>query len=402
MIRLACPVLLALWLALWSREPAYADGKPQAAEPVTLHVRQSAPADLVGNDDVVLKQACDRLRKTGGTLVVGPGRWIIRRSLILPKNFTLRGEEGAVLAIPSPTLSAAPAAAGTKSLEIAGAHEFAGDILVQILPPVGSETFADGHTRMLELVRVERVEGQTLFLTDPLPQDVPAASRVGYPLKILQTHKHGLATIENLAFEGGKLDAIPMPGHSQRCGLWASTPWLGELREPPGRGVSVRHCSFRDFYGRAVAFYNQADGLVEGSLFERIADEAIDLDHYSENFRIVGNEIEDAKWGIVMNDASRNLVEHNRIEGAQIGIWSWWWDQLPREPEGQPNINEHNVIRHNFVRATSQSPIHIDRTCVRYTIEHNWVEGEIVVLEPDNTVRENTRLEPSRQPAKPR
>lgn len=387
-LRCLCALLV---LALPRRAEAQ---QPAPAAAPELHVRQAAPADLVGDDDVVLKQACDRLRKSGGTLVVGPGRWTLRRTLVLPTNFTLRGEEGAVLVLPPPVLTGPAAAAGAKELVVAGTHDFVGQSVVQILPPIGQETFADGTTRALELVRLERVAGQALTLVDPLPAAVPAGSRVGYPHKLLLLSESGRTTVEGLAFEGGKLDAIPMPGHSQRCGLWAATAWGEGKRQPPASGVVVRHCSFRDFYGRGVALYNQADGAVEGCLFERIADEAIDLDHYVERFRIAGNEVRDARWGIVLNDASRNVVEYNRIEGGEIGIWSWWYDRLPRDPEGQPNINEENVFRHNFVRGTSQAPIHVDRTCVRYTIEHNWVEGEILVREPDNTVRANTRLAP--------
>jgi hypothetical protein len=46
--------------------------EPGGAERPTLTVRQAEPADLVGNDDVVLKAACDELRRDGGTLVLGP------------------------------------------------------------------------------------------------------------------------------------------------------------------------------------------------------------------------------------------------------------------------------------------------------------------------------------------
>lgn len=369
----------------------------QAQRP-TLVVRQSGTADLLGADDVVLKAACDKLRKDGGTLVLGPGRYVVRRSLVLPANFLLRGEEGAILALPSPVLTAAAAKAGTKELVVAGAHELVADVLVQLLPPVGSEFFPDGVTARLELQLVERVEGQSLFLRDALAFDVPAGSRVGLPLKILQTHRDGLATIENVTFEGGRIEAIPMPGHSQRCAIWAASPFgFGEERlGPPGREVRVRHCRFTDWYGRGIALYHQVDGLVEGCLFERISDEAIDLDHFVERFRVVGNEVRDALWAIVLNDASRNVVEYNRIQGGEIGIWIWWYDKVPRK-----GVNEENVIRHNFVRGTSQAAIELAATCLHNVVEYNFVEGEIKVAEPDNTIGVNTRLQPAGAPAPP-
>src|SRR5262245_26301953 len=84
----------------------------------TVSVRQSAPADFVGSDDVALKAACDRLRKSGGTLVIGPGRFVVRRSVVLPANIVVRGEPGAILALPSPVLTASAASAGAQELEI--------------------------------------------------------------------------------------------------------------------------------------------------------------------------------------------------------------------------------------------------------------------------------------------
>lgn len=364
-----------------------------AAAPTILTVRQAQPADLVGADDVVLKAACDRLRKAGGTLVIGPGRYVLRRSLVLPANILVRGEPGAILALPSPVLTATDAPAGARELVLAGAHEFAGDVLVQVLPPVGSEHFADEKkTPFLDLQAVERVQGQRLFLRQALAVDVPAGSRVGYPHKLLQTHKDGLATLEGLSFEGGRIEAIPMPGHHQRCAIWASSPFGYELERPgpPGRGVNVRHCRFSDFYGRAIALYYQADGVVEGCLFERIHDEAIDLDHFVEGYRVAGNEVRASRWGVVLNDASRNVVEYNRIEDVEIGIWSWRYEKVI-----SPGVNEENVIRHNFVRASDKA-IFLDRTCVRYRVEHNWVDGPIEVAEPENHVHGNTSFGPGR------
>jgi len=370
---------------------ARAQESAPAAERPTVVVRQSGTADELGDDDRVLERALARLRGTGGTLVLGPGRYVIRRALFLPPDLVVRGEPGAVLALPSPVLTAQAAAAGSKELVVAGAHEFADAIRVQILPPIGSEGFADGVTKALELQQVERVEGQRLFLQTPLTVDVPAGSRVGYPHKLFWIKKDGRVTIEDLAFEGGRVAAIPMPGHSQRCAIWASAPFgFEEVRKgPPGAGVSVRRCRFSDWYGRGVALYNQVDGAVEDCTFERISDEALDLDHFVERFHIAGNTVTSATWGIVLNDASRNVVEKNKVSDCEIGINSFWYEKTPRQ-----GINEENVIRDNEIRGARQQAIYVGKTCVRYVIERNRFEGEILVVEPENTVRDNEKLLP--------
>ncbi len=386
MNRLA-PFLLAVLARAPTQAPA-PQPAPAGGSGPTVTVRQTGAADVLGNDDVALAAGLERLRASGGTLVIGTGRWVLRRALFPPKDVVLRGEEGAVLALPTPALTRVEAAAGTHELELVDAHEFAGDTRVQILPPVDRQGFADGSTA-LELRPLARVEGRTLVLTEPLPVTVPAGSRVGYPHKLLWLDKLGRVTIEDLAFEGGRKSAIPMPGHSQRCAIWASAPFGFEEKRlgPPGTGVIVRRCRFSDWYGRGVAFYNHVDGVVEDCRFERISDEAIDLDHFVERFRIARNQLADVLWGIVLNDASRNVVEENDISGCDIGIWSWQYELTPRQ-----GINEENVIRGNTIRRARDKAILIDKACVRYVIQGNEYEGELVVVESENTVGPNTQL----------
>ena len=139
----------------------------QEAPQPTITVRQSGEGQWIGNDDEVLQNALNQLAKNGGTLVIGAGRYPVRRSLFLPKNVVVRGEEGAVLALPSPVVTRDAAAAGSREVVLAEPGEFVGKSRVQILPPVGSEFFADGKTKTLELQQVERVEKGTLFLIDP-------------------------------------------------------------------------------------------------------------------------------------------------------------------------------------------------------------------------------------------
>jgi parallel beta-helix repeat protein len=359
---------------------------PAAGSLVT--VRQTGAADFVGTDDSVLQSALRRLQR-GGTLVLGPGRYLVRRSLLLPADVVLRGEEGAVLALPAPALTAGDAPAGTRELVLAQEGEFAARTLLQILPPRGSQHFPDGQTKALELQKLEAAEGARLTFVEPFPCAIPAGSRVGYPHKLLQLSPEGRATIENLSFDGGRVPSIPMQGHWQRCAIWGSAPFgFGEHRlGPPGIDVTISHCRFTNWYGRAIALYHMRDSLIEGCLIEHCSDEAIDLDHFCEGIRVAGNEVRDATWGIVLNDASRNLVEYNRIQDCEIGIWNWWYEKTPQQA-----INEENVIRHNLIRGARQAAIRVAPTCHRNVIEHNFLEGALEVAEPSNTVAGNTRL----------
>src|SRR5688572_8947679 len=121
MPRLALASILLAACASGSRAgPACVQDSATAVERPTLTVRPSGTADVLGDDDVALKTACDRLRKGGGTIVLGTGTYTIRRQVVLPPDLVLRGEEGVVLRLPPPALTSAMAPAGQNELEIAG------------------------------------------------------------------------------------------------------------------------------------------------------------------------------------------------------------------------------------------------------------------------------------------
>ena len=368
--------------------PATAVAAPQE-KPRTISVRQDGTGDFNGNHERVLQEALNSLRPDGGVVEFGPGRYVLHATVFVPPRITLRGTPGAVFALPSPVLVAEPAAKGATELVLESTRDFASRTLVQILPPSGDEFFADGETRDLRWSPVMNVEGDRLILAEPLALDVPKGSRVGYSNKLFKTTAEGRVVFEHMSFDGGRVASIPMPGHHLRTAIWSSAPFqYGEVpTHAPSREVVVKSCIFRNLYGRGVAYYHTVDSLVEASVFEGIADEAIDFDHFCYRNRAIGNEIRDAWWGVVLNDASDCVVEYNNIDGCKIGIWAWWYKEIPRE-----GLNRNNVVRHNVVRNPSEAAIHFDRFCSANTIERNFVQGEVVVLEGDNQVSGNSEL----------
>jgi hypothetical protein len=56
------------------------------------------------------------------------------------------------------------------------------------------------------------------------------------------------------------------------------------------------------------------------------------------------------------------------------------------------------VIRGNIVLGARDSSIYVGPTCVRYVIEDNQVDGKIVVIEAENTVRNNRQLAAGEKP----
>ena len=383
---LACALLAAARSPAAHQEVAPA---PESGEPRSITFRQDGTGDFNGTDSAALQPALNSLIETGGTVTFGPGRYVIRANVFVPAGVTLRGCEGAVFALPSPVFVAEEAPAGATELLLTSVEDFAERTLVQLLPPIGEEFFADGETRDYRFTPIVRIEGNRLHLATPLEQTIPAKSRVGYSNKLFKTTPDGNAVFENMVFDGGRLADVPMPGHHLRTAVWISSPFrYGEGRTaPPAPRVTVRNCVFRDLYGRGVALYNAADCLVEGNVFERIDDEAIDFDHFCERNRAVGNDIRDVFWGIVLNDASDNVVEYNNVDGCLIGVWAWWYHEMPKE-----GWNLRNVVRHNTIRGATEAAIHFDRACLDNVVEHNLVEGPLVFKEERNTVRFNLPL----------
>jgi len=365
---------------------------PEGAPGKTLRVQPDAEKASGAGTGAPIRAAIEQLGEDGGILVIEPGRYVIRQRLRVPSHVTLRGASptDTVLCLPEPTRTTADAAAGDHALVVSRPSSFRPDTTVQVVPPKPDAPFAGSEETAFE-VTVTGIEGHRLRLAEPLPLDVPSRSRVGYPNHILTLGKEPTqdVVIENLGFDGGLVEGIPMPGHAKRCAIWGASPYTYAEgpKAPPLEGVTIRHCVMRNCYGRAVAFYNVAEADVIGCRISRIEDEAIDFDHFNAQCRAIGNVIRDAKIGIVLNDASHCTVQHNELVDCGAGIRVWWWYKV--SPEG---MNEHNVIEHNRVESVKGAAISLGEKAHRNTVRYNFVSGPVEVVEDDNTVSSNTPL----------
>lgn len=361
----------------------------QHGERVTLTVAQDGSGDFNGKDDEPIREALLKLRASGGTLQIEAGEYLVRRTILVPSGVTMRGSADTVLRLPSPVLTTRAAKLGSTELRVDDSSNFIAGTMIDILPPPGHVAFADGKTEVLTLQRIVKVERGRIHIADPLPIDVTKRCRVGYPNKILRLGPQGNVTIENLTFDGGLVSEIPMPGRHLRTAIWAAAPFSYQEGDKgaPASNISVSHCVFRNLYGPGVAFYHVVNGRVEGCRFENITDEAIDFDLFSQRCRAVGNEIRDAKWGIVLNDTAYCTVEFNRIYDCGKGIFVWWFKDTPRD-----GVNVFNTIQHNFVTGSAEAAIHLAKHCHKNLVVQNFVERPILVEEDSNRVEGNTRL----------
>ena len=91
LVGMAATILIAQLGCSFQSKESSADNRPRKARVVT--VAQSAPADFVGADNVVLQKAADSLQP-GDTLEIGPGTYAMDNSLFIPSGVTVRGKAG--------------------------------------------------------------------------------------------------------------------------------------------------------------------------------------------------------------------------------------------------------------------------------------------------------------------
>lgn len=369
----------------------------EAPEEPRVVVSQEDEGDYSGNNHQPIQQALDQLEEAGGgVLLIGPGRYELRRPLHVPTDVTIRGEENVVLALPSPTRVRGDHPAGAETVTVESTSAFRDDASLELLPPDDEQAFArdekdDEISRLEVTAPTIDVENSQLRLAEPLPYAVPDGARLSYAHHAFVVRSDNV-TIEHLMIDGGLVEAIPMPGHARRCGVWSVARYTYEdgPLEPPVENLTIRHVTFRDCYGRAVAMYNVVDSAVVGCRISRIRDEAINVDHFTRRIRVAGNAITDARRGIELNDANECIVEHNRISGTNIGIHMWWW----RHVGDYPGVNENNIVRHNVVENSGHLAIRLSEKVTDNTIEYNFIDEPVRVAEPDrNRVRFNTLTE---------
>ncbi|MBM3476108.1 MAG: right-handed parallel beta-helix repeat-containing protein [Armatimonadetes bacterium] len=378
-----CPALAAV-VAAGGR------GLAQQAAPRTVTVAQAGPADFTGSDQKPILEAIRALGEAGGVVLIKSGTYLVRSEIRPTTGVTLRGEGEVVLKLPSPVLVTAAAAKGDTSLSVSDTAQYARETTVQICPPEATAA-APGTEEKPTTAKIASVGDGKLVLAGPLTVDVPADSRVGYANHVIGVYSpQRNVTVEGLSIDGGRVDAIPMPGHAERCAIWATGPYSYEKGPsgPPVEGLVVSSCRIRNCYGRAVAMYSVINSEVRGCLIEHIADEAIDFDHFVYHSRAVGNEVRDAVTGVTINDGSYCTVEYNRLTDCGVGVTIWWWHMCPQE-----DIDVENVIRHNFVYSPKERGISVGRRCFRNQVYGNFVQGGIAVGEADNVVERNVELE---------
>ena len=223
---------------------------------ITLTVAQDH-ADIVGTDNVALQQAVDMVGAAGGgTVLVGPGRWLLHDSLQLRSGVTVRGQGEATVLVKADMVSSPLAAYlgyGHADVYLAEPDKFTvgQGVLVQddgapgFYATVSTLTWRDGPQFGL----------RDWLNHDYLP-DRGGVVKSLYPL-VAGRGVTG-ATVENLALDGNREHNDLLNGCRGGGVFLLAT-----------RGVTLRRLAVREFHGDAISFQQTRDTLVEDCLCER-------------------------------------------------------------------------------------------------------------------------------------
>ncbi len=327
-------------------------------------VAQDGSGDFNGRTEEAIVKAIEEVSRIGGGVVlIKKGIYSIRRTISLhgKKNIAIIGEPGTVLRMPPEVWSVAIAEAevGRDFVELESTKGFEPGMKLEVQAPGRTEITPSGKKIVVPYfdVVVKRVEGNRIHFTEPLKYPIPKGTKILHRYNIFNT------TGENITFQGLTLDLnkdewpVRVIDHCNHCAFVGG-----------GTNVKVVGCTVRNAWHRGVAWYGTKHGVVQGCVFENLADEAIDFDHYCVHCVAVDNEIRRCRVGVELNDPAFCTVARNRIEDCEIGINIWRWFK------GE-EWNAHNGIYENEILNSRRIGIHCGTETWLNEIVGNVVDG---------------------------
>ena len=230
----------------------------QMSDLPTVKVGRS-DADIVGNDNRALQAAVDYVGNLGGGVVeIGPGEYLMRDSLHLRPNVTVRGTPGKTV------LRKAPGAASPLALD--GDY---GEEQITVANPAGFEVgggvaiwdkgSGGFHTTV---ARITGRRGNTFSISRPLNADCMAQSgaQAATVFPVVSGVDVEGARVEHLVVDGNKSANASLNG-CRGAGIYFYR----------GFGAAIDHCTVRDFNGDGISFQQSNDVSVTDCVAENNA-----------------------------------------------------------------------------------------------------------------------------------
>ena len=323
----------------------------------------------------LVQQIQQAARDGRATFVVPAGEHILPNGLVLDSvtGFTLRGEQGAVLRL-SPVSYAVVAKdlpSGSTTIPVSRIQNVAKVLKLWIEAEGDLDTFTK-KPKPYFLAEVVEVSANHIVVTRPLRHSIPAGTMIrdSDGPNLIELRNCSQIKIEQLTLDGGRTADDPViHGHAQLCGLFASGRYSYEAGPsgPRPSGLEVRDCVIRNCFGRGIAWYSVENSIVERTTVEDCADEAIDLDHFSDGCRVTECRVARCRIGIEMNDVNRCTIEGNSFDRCETGLTLWRWCK-------QPGLNEENLVTRNKFTNCVGNGMQIGAGTARNRIVGNTIE----------------------------
>jgi hypothetical protein len=222
----------------------FACGRPQGVTGIgkTLRVAQSGTADVIGNDNLALQKAADRM-KPGDVLEIGPGTYTMHNSLFIPSGVTVRGTPGQTILKKSDGVESPLAEDcdyGEHQLRVAKPEKFQPGMGIAIK----DDSLPSGWD--ISVTTIQSVEGDLLRLHPMTLRDYNMAEQHGRVLNtfpILCAIETENVTFEDLIVDGNREKNAYLDG----CRGGAIYFYISQ------NGI-VRNCVARNYNGDGISF----------------------------------------------------------------------------------------------------------------------------------------------------
>lgn len=230
---------------------------PMAERPV---VRVGASeGDIIGKDNRALQSAVDYVAALGGgTVEIGEGTYLMRDSLHLRSNVTVRGQGAKTVLLKAPAVGSRLAADGDfgeEQVTIENPEGFqVGDGMA-----IWDENSGGFHTTV---ARITGKSGNTFSISRPLNADILMGSKaqVATVFPVISGYDIEGARVENLTVDGARASNGPLNG-CRGAGIFLYRAF----------GTVIRNCLVRNYNGDGISFQQSNDVRVIGCISENNA-----------------------------------------------------------------------------------------------------------------------------------
>ena len=315
-------------------------------------------ADLIGSDNRVLQAAVDYVAGLGGGIVeVGEGEYLMRDSLHLRPNVTVRRVRGKTIlrkAAGAVSALAIDGDFGEEQITVQDPNGFAAGCGVAIW----DKNAGGFHTTV---ARITGQNGNTFAINKPLMADcmVDGGAKAATVFPVVSAYDTEAVRIEDLVVEGNEEANVPLNG-CRGAGIFLYRAF----------GTVISGCTVRNYNGDGISFQQSNDVTVADCVSE-----------------------ENAVLGIHPGSGSQRPTVRNCVarRNGSDGLFLCWrvrhglFEDNVLEANGQFGISighkdSDNVLRHNTVRLNKQNGVFFRNESLgmaphRNRLEENTIEN---------------------------